>query len=180
MNTKYILHGGFKEGIKQENNIFFSEILKGTPQSVKVLIVYFATDNGEKYFPEDIEQFEKNGEGKNICFQIANEKEIEKQIYWADIVYLHGGSSLKIIEKMKQFPDCGLWLSNKIIAADSAGANLLSTNFYSKRNGVCEGTGILPIKFIPHFDEKNKDKLDNINVGLETVFLREYELKVIE
>ena len=180
MKTKYVLHGGFTPGIKSVNDSFFSEVLKDTPNELKILIVYFATDNGDKYFPEDQEQFEQNGQGKKLTFKKATKENFKVETEQTDIIYLHGGSSLKMLEAMKGFPNLKNHLNGKIVAADSAGANILSVNFYSKRNGACKGFGILPIKFIPHFEEESKSKLDHVNPNLETICLREYEHKLIE
>lgn len=180
MKTKYVLHGGFTPGIKSVSDSFFRKVLKDTPNELKILIVYFATDNGDKYFPEDQVQFEQNGQGKKLTFKKATIDNFKEETEQADIIYLHGGNSLKMLETMKGFPELKDLLKGKIVAADSAGANILSVNFYSKRNGICKGFGILPIKFIPHFEEENKSKLDHVNPNLETICLREYEHKLIE
>lgn len=180
MKTKYVLHGGFTPGVKSVSDSFFSEVLKDTPKKLIILIVYFATDNGDKYFPEDQEQFQKNGTDKKLTFKKASMDNFKRETEQADIIYLHGGNSLKMLEAMKDFPDLKDLLKGKIVAADSAGANILSVNYYSKRNGVCDGFGILPIKFIPHFEEENKGKLDHVNPNLETICLREYEHKLIK
>ncbi len=180
MKTKYVLHGGFQAGVKAENDKFFAEVLKNTKDNMNVLIVYFATDNGDKYFPEDIEQFEKNGVGKKLYFKKADRNILTEQLLWADIVYLHGGNSLKMLEAMSGFSGLRILLAGKVVAADSAGANLLSKYFYSKRNGVCEGFGVLPIKFVPHFEEENRNRLDEVANDFKTLYLKEYEYEVLE
>lgn len=81
---------------------------------------------------------------------------------------------------MKTCSDLKSRLAGKVVAADSAGANLLSKHFYSKRNRVCEGLGVLPIKFIPHFEEENRNKLDGLDQDCKSIFLREYEYEVVE
>lgn len=180
MKTKYVLHGGFQAGVKAENDKFFAEVLKSTKDNLNVLIVYFATENGDKYFPEDTEQFEKNGAGKQMLFKKADKDLLEEQLLWADIVYLHGGNSLKMLDAMSGFSDLRILLAGKVVAADSAGANLLSKYFYSKRNGVCEGFGVLPIKFIPHFEEENRNRLDEVAKDFKALCLNEYEYEVLE
>jgi len=74
--------------------------------------------------------------------------------------------------------DLGDLFKGKIIAGDSAGANVLSSAFYSMRIGVSEGLGLIPIKIICHYIEENKSKLNQIKPDLETIFLREYEFGV--
>lgn len=178
--TKYILHGGFRTGEKQVNDAFFSEILKTAPDPANILIVYFATENGDKYFPEDQEQFNKNSGGKKLTFVKATKENFIGQTKSADIIYLHGGSSLPLLDILKKFPDFPKLIQGKIVAGDSAGANYLSTVFYSRRNGVGEGDGILPIKIIPHFIEENRHQLDTVHPELKTIFLPEYHFEIYE
>jgi hypothetical protein len=77
-STKFVLHGGFNPGGGiQISDGFFHEMLVDTPSEVKVLIVYFATDNGDKYFPEDMEQFNKNSDERKLFFEKADEEGFE-------------------------------------------------------------------------------------------------------
>ena len=181
MKTKFILHGGFTPGKKQENDDFFQEILKSSPEKAKILLVYFAkeTDKIPANRDEDINQFNKNKHRKALSFDVANEETFLKQVVWADIVYLHGGISLKLLNTLKQFSNLKQLFEGKIIAGDSAGANVLSAVFYSERaGGVFNGLGILPIRTICHYSEKYKDKFVEDTFGLETLFLLEYRYKV--
>jgi hypothetical protein len=183
MKTKFILHGGFIPGEKQENDGFTKEILKDTPEKVRILLVYFAKelhripDNKA----EDITQFNKHKGNKEFIFEVATEELFEGQTQEADIVYLHGGASAKILEVLKKFSNLPRLLQGKIVASDSAGVNVLSKAFHSVTNGqVSEGLGILPFKVICHYKEEYKDKLADIYPELETVFLPELEFKVYE
>ena len=180
MGTKYILHGGFKPGAKQENDAFFSEILREAPKPAKVLLVYFAkeSDRVEKNKLEDIEQFNKNKGDKILSFEVATEELFIEQVRNADIVYLHGGTTFKLLDSLKQFSDLASLFRGKIIVGDSAGANVLCAAFYSLKNGPGEGFGLLLFKIICHYVEENKHKLDDIKPSLETFLLREYEFKV--
>jgi peptidase E len=182
MNTKYILHGGFAPHQKQEDDPFFREILKDAPETTKILLVYFAkeADRIPKNKEEDVDQFNKNRNQKKLSFDVASEESFLKQIEWADIVYLRGGDTIKLLEVLKKFSDLKGAFRGKIIAGDSAGANALSKVCYSKKaDQVCHGLGILPIGIICHYSEKLKDKLKDYNSNLEILFLSEYEFKVI-
>ena len=68
--------------------------------------------------------------------------------------------------------------AGKIIAGDSAGANVLASVFYSQSAGVLEGFEIIPIKIICHYVAENKDKLNGVKSDLETLFLGEYQIRV--
>lgn len=182
MKTKCILHGGFTPHIKQEDDSFFKEVLKDTPREVKILLVYFAKeiDRVALNKDEDINQFNKNKGDKVLSFEVADENLFTEQIVKADVIYLHGGKTLKLLNTLKQFPDIKSLFIGKIIAADSAGANVLATVFYSQSAaGVFEGLGFLPIKIICHYSDTYKQVFDNAHSDLETLFLQEYETKVI-
>jgi len=125
--TKFILHGGFnkEKGPIQENDKFFREILKDTSEDVKLLLVYFAErkEMVKLRIEQDKEQFNKNKRSKNIQFKIASEKNFIKDCKWADIVYLHGGRTVKLMRVLKKYEDLENVFLGKTIAGNSAGAN---------------------------------------------------------
>ncbi len=182
MKTKIILHGGFKPGQKQESDLFFREILNAAPENAKILLVYFAKeeDRIEKNSKEDIEQFNKSRGSKSIQFEIATKEHFRQQMLAADVVYLHGGRTQKLLDGMRDFTNFKEMIPGKVIAGDSAGANLLCSIFYSTSMGMGEGFGIIPLKIICHYVEENKDKLKGVRPELETLFLPEYSYKVYE
>lgn len=180
--TKFILHGGGSAGkIDEDNTDFYKEILKDTPESAKVLLVPFAKDT--ERIPLAIErvtvEFNKNRESKNLTIETATEDNLIAQIRSADVVYFHGGTSLKLLEVLKKYPDLREAIKGKVVAGESAGANVFCTYFYSPNaDGVFEGLGFLPLKSIPHYREEYKDKLNNVGLNLESLLLKEYEFKV--
>jgi len=179
--TKYVLHGGFdknKEYIKDE---FFKEALKDTPENVKILLVFYA--EFEEYLELRIkqckEQFDKNKGSKNLGFRMASEENFLEDCAWADVIFLSGGRTVKIIHKLKQFQNLEKVFEGKIIAGDSAGANVLVKLFYSRKSKeISEGLGILPLKIIVHYTEDMGNPLAEIEPNLETLFLHEYETVV--
>lgn len=182
MKTKFILQGGFPKEGAQENDPFFSEILSTASQTAKVLLVLFAkeADRIEKNTKEDIEQFTKNSGGKSLTFDVAREDAFIEQIKAADVIYFHGGHTGKLLDTLKTLPDFREEIKGKIVAGDSAGANVLCAAFYSLRMGAGEGLGILHFKVLCHYVEENKDKLNDIKPELETVILPELQFKVFE
>jgi peptidase E len=181
MKTKFILQGGFPKSGKQENDAFFSEILSTAPYAAKILLVLFAkeSDRVEKNTKEDIEQFTKNSGGKNVTFEVATEDNFIQQIQSSDIIYLHGGHTGKLLDTLKRFPDFKEIIKGKIIAGDSAGANVLCSAFYSLRIGVGEGLGILPFRILTHYVEENKDKLNSTRPELEMIILPELQFRTL-
>ena len=182
MKTKFILHGGFEPNTIQENDMFFREILSSAPKETKILLVYFAKKPHRvaKNRDEDIAQFDKNKGDRTISFETANEEDFPEQVRRADVVYLHGGHSGLILDAMKKFNGLKELFKGKIVVGDSAGANALSTVFYSDTIGIAEGFGVLPIKIICHYMEEKKDKLEAVRQDLETLRLPQYEFKVFE
>lgn len=182
MKTKFILHGGFKPGQTEEDNSrFYSEILKDAPEGAKILLVCFAKDTERvaTATTKVITEFNKNKWQKDIAFEIASEESFVEQIKSADIVYLHGGRTLKLRDALKRFPNLKELFSGKIVAGESAGANVLGKFCYSpSADQVIECLGILPIKIIPHYSEEYKGKLDGVGKELESVFLSEYEYRI--
>jgi peptidase E len=183
MATKLILHGGFSKdrGPVQEDDEFFREIFKDTEEEVKLLGVYFAEREEmlQLRMEHDQVQFTKNSDSKKIDFRVASEKTFEADCAWADIIYLHGGHTAKLMEALKKYSNIKELLSTRIIAGDSAGANVLAKFFYSKNSKVIgEGLGILPFKLVVHYEKGTPNPLGEIEPELETVFLQEYETKV--
>lgn len=183
MITKIILHGGFNKanGPVHKNDDFFKEMLKDTPDKVKVLMVYFA--ERDEMMPtrivQDKEQLNNNCSSKKLDFRIATEETFKKDLAWADVIYLHGGRTLKLMEALRKYPNIKQMLLNRIIAGDSAGANALGQLFYSKNSKeIGKGLGILPIKIIVHYEDGMPNPLVDIEPQLETLFLHEYETKV--
>lgn len=185
VKTKFILHGGFTPGnTNEDNGDFYAEILKDAPNTTtKILIVPFAKD------PERVaittrrvmDEFIVCTREQCVYFETATEESFMEQVQSADIIYFQGGTTLKLLQILKEFTGLKEALSGKIVAGESAGANVLASVFYSKStNNPYEGLGFLPIKLIPHYTDEYKDKLDNLMPKLETVMLNEYEHKVYE
>lgn len=182
MKTKFILHGGFTKGKTDEDNSkFYSEILKDAPQKAKVLLVCFAKDDDR--IPDATTrvtaEFNKNKGQKEISFEIATKEAFLQQIKLADVIYFHGGRTLKLLEALKEFPDFRNLFDGKIVAGESAGANVWGKYFYSPNaDSIGEGLGFLPLKIIPHYTEEYKGKLDGVGEDLEELDLPEYEFRV--
>ncbi len=181
--TKYILHGGDAQIFNNENDLFFREILKDCPNNPKILLVYFAkeVDRIPKNKAEDVEHFEKNKESKQLSFEIASEEYFLNQINNSDIVYIHGGSTVKLMSVLSKFENLQNHFKGKIVAGESAGANALSTICYSPSvDLVVKGLGILPVKIIPHYLPGKEIKLEGARQELELLLLSVYKYKVFK
>jgi hypothetical protein len=74
MNTKFIIHGGFNKNKTDENNqLFYSEILRDVSDGAHILLVPFAKDE-DRIIPatEKIsKEFQSVSEGKTLHINIA-------------------------------------------------------------------------------------------------------------
>jgi len=182
MATKFIIHGGFAGHVNDQNDAFFKEILQDTSDNPKVLLVYFAKelDRIPVNKEEDLVQFGRNKGSKSISLQVADEGSFVEQVKDADVIYLHGGNTLKLIETLKKFPRLRELVDGKVVAGESAGAYALSTLFYSKRasgDQASEGLGFVPVQTICHYSGENAEKLPE-NPKLETLLLPDYQYRV--
>ncbi len=184
MKSKFVLHGGFTAGkTDEDNHAFYAEILRDLPDRATILLCAFAKD------PDRItaainkvkSEFEKADSGRKLSFVTADPDQFEDQVKDADAIYFHGGTTSKLLEALKRFPNLPSLLAGKTIAGESAGANVIGKYSYSKSaDGVLEGLGLLPIKVIPHYSNVFAGKLDDVGKDLELVALKEYEFKVYE
>jgi glycosyltransferase involved in cell wall biosynthesis/peptidase E len=180
-HTKVILHGGNSGKQNDNNDLFFKEILKNSSKQARILLVFFAREESEykRLFNEISEQFNKNRGFIKIKLQIAYEKDFITQVQQSDIVYIHGGKTLKLLNVLKKYSTLTDILKGKIVSGESAGAYVLSTCFYSKsEGGVFSGLGLVPAKIICHYTGINEDKLDQYDKNLKKLLLKDYQFNV--
>jgi len=183
MTTKFILHGGYASKINSENDSFFREIVKDTPNQLNILLIYFAREISEhkRIFDKDTNQFKRNADNRNINFEIATTDNFLNQLEQTDIVYLRGGKTLQLLKTLKTFPEFVPLCEGKVIAGESAGTYVLSSYFYSKtEGGVFKRLGLVPVKAICHYIGENREKLDKCPKNLELLLLKDYEFKVFK
>lgn len=155
--TKYILNSGAIKSNPQKASKFFDEVLKNLGNNPKILMCFFAIlrENWEEKYEENLGIlpgfFKKGVEAK---FELAFPDTFVSQIKNCDVIYLHGGDDHLVQYWLKKFDLSKIW-EGKVIATSSASSNALSKQFWTcdwRRN--MEGLGILPIKFIAHFNSE--------------------------
>lgn len=152
--TKYVLNSGGVSNAPDQGVAFFKEIVKDLGPNPKVLLCFFAKlrEDWEGKFPETTMNI-KNllGEGIDPIFKMAIPDEFEKQVEWANAIYIHGGDDHLVQYWLKQFDLPKLW-EGKVVASNSAGSDTLVKHFWTGDWRKCmDGLGFLPIKFLPHF-----------------------------
>lgn len=176
--TKFVLHGGFNKERGFIEDAFFQETLSDAPLDVKILLVYFAEreEMAELRRTQAEEQFYKNRDGRNLSFRVPSEDSFIEDCTWADIIFLAGGRTTRLMEVLKKYQNLEQAFSGKVVGGDSAGANALGYHFYSKSSKeIGEGLKILPFKIVVHYVDGAPNPLIGVEPNLETLFLREYE-----
>lgn len=163
--TTYYIHGGDSSVLNAKNTKFYKYIFSKVKNKSKLLVLYHAKDRDawiDKY-TNDIDLINKIIPNNNLLFELGDSDliKLEKQLKNSDIIFIKGGSSLKLKEALLPLKDkFRQLLSGKIIISTSAGAYLLSKYYYSNdTNSIQEGFGILPIKLFCHYSKDQQPRL---------------------
>lgn len=196
--TKYVLNSG---GIKNEPALkkqFHQELIKGLGNAPRFLLCNFA--QGREYWEAKFQGYsdaisEDMPDGIKPSFMLAMPGEFAQQCSEADVIYFHGGDDHLLKYWMSQF-DMPTLFKDKIVATNSASSDMLATHYWTCDWRQCgDGFGILPIKFIPHYQstfgtddprgaidwEKAKQELSDYgDKSLKIYALKEGEFEVFE
>ena len=182
--TKYIVCGGVDKTDTFEKRIvkirdFYNEIISGSSEKVKILLCTFAKEDADMSNSVDkVKKIFLSISNKNVEFKISNNVNFQEQIIGADIVFFLGGRTEKLLNSINKYENIKYLFENKIVAGESAGANILCTESYSPRDQkITKGLSLLPIKIIPHYKQEYQDIFLEQD-GLERLPLKEYEYKV--
>ncbi|MBP9798289.1 Type 1 glutamine amidotransferase-like domain-containing protein [Candidatus Woesebacteria bacterium] len=185
MKTTYILHGGSAQHVNSENDPFFKEILKKTSNNPRILLVHFASppERLESNKERDTSQFLRNKGNKKLIFIEAVEVKFIEQIAQSDVIYLGGGTTGQLISALSTYRDFADSCKGKIVAGESAGANVQASYCYSKSGGgIIKGLGMVPVFMYPHYEKGGEKEIDLTQIpdSLERLFLANYEFRVFE
>ena len=155
---RLILMGGRPWLAEDGGRRFSDTILRYFPKEVKLAFCIFAQpesdwDETKKW---NTSMFNKFNSERDITYQTMTPENFESVSAWADVIYLPGGSSFALIEKMKSVGDISRLWDGKVIAGSSAGADLFCTGFIAlsdRKFGM--GLGWVRAVCIPHWRAKN-------------------------
>ena len=152
--TKYILNSG---GIRHQPVLkkqFHQEVVKGLGNNPKFVFCIFAQprEDWELKFPGYANSIiEDMPDGVVPSFELAMPASFAEQCQEADVIYFNGGDDHLLQYWMKQFNLPELF-KDKVVATNSASSDMLATHYWTCDWRQCaDGLGILPIKFIPHY-----------------------------
>ena len=152
--TKYVVNsGGIRKNPVKEKE-FFTEVIKGLGKSPNILFCMFAKarEDWEEKFIEYQKGFKNAISDKiNPVFQLALPDIFVAQVNKADAIIIYGGDDHLVQYWLKQYDIPKIW-QGKTIATSSAGSDVLVQHYWTSDWRQCmDGLGILPIKFIPHY-----------------------------
>jgi hypothetical protein len=151
MTTKYILAGGLDRAHEE----YWSDLSKQVEVngSLKVLSCFFS--QAEKYWQINFDGFVpffKSAFGESCQHELATKARFIDQLKTSDVVYLHGGHISLIEEVMSEYDNLESHFNGKIVIGSSAGANFLSSSYWSPRYRKAEqGSNIVPLNIMVHF-----------------------------
>lgn len=169
--AKYVLIGGGNIRTGETENIDLEIVKMSGKKEANVLFIGLASSFSDSYFDAVKIQYRKLGctcsylKKSNL---VNNPDLVIDKINRADIIYVGGGDSLKLMERIKMykldkiFSELG---DDKIIAGMSAGAIMcaklgLSDAFVlrgeSEKMNFIEGLGLVNLNICPHYNEKNR------------------------
>ena len=182
---KFILHGGHARAENDENESFFREFSSSFKDNTKVLLNFFA--GKEDGNPEQIERYKRkiNNTCKSIKlkFIVANQDSFLKQLKESHAMYVGGGSTPLLVNKLSKYKNLDKLFEGKIIAGSSAGAYFLTKYYYENDdNNFYKGLGILNIKALCHYNKENREiveKLNKYKERLPIIILPDYIYTVV-
>lgn len=189
--NKYIFHGGGCTQESESNETFFTEIVKNIPENGNLLLVYFAARNSDytERIQFDSEKF-RAVVNTEFTIEIATKEKFISQINNADSVYFRGGSTEKLIDTLREYPEFESALTSKTrtVAGSSAGAYALSTYFSSHyEDKISKGLGIVPVRVVTHYKsdkmpprEAAIEALKGTNTELPIIILKEAEWSIFQ
>ncbi len=153
--TKYVLNsGGIKNNLDLKRK-FHQEIVRGMGNSPKFLLCNFA--QGREYWEPKFAGYsnaiiEDMPGGVKPTFELAVPDRFIQQCEDADVIYIHGGDCDLLFYWMRKFDYLSMF-KDKVVATNSASSCMLARSYYTCDWRACQnGFGVLPLKFIPHYD----------------------------
>lgn len=163
--TKFILHGGNTRDFNEYNDSFFREMTAESTGKIKILLNYFSRENNEvaQCAEQDKKRILQHSVNKNVDFDIAAPNSMARQLETADVLYIRGGDTEKLVNIMKTIPRFHELLEHKVVAGSSAGVYVLAKYYWENDTDVLgEGLGILNLKARCHYQLQDKEIINKL------------------
>lgn len=162
---KYILHGGNSREVNPDNNSFFREMTLTSKGKTLVLLNYFSREDSEieELAEQDKQRILQNSHNQDLEFEIAVPERLSEQLSRVNIMYMRGGETDKLTEKMKLTPNLVQLFNNKVIAGSSAGVYVLSKYYWGNDSAkLGTGLGILNFKTYCHYKPEDNEIMQKL------------------
>jgi peptidase E len=180
--TKFVLHGGFSRRDNELNTQFFEEFARDIKDKGIVLMIFFASREAltiPETFADLSARIAAHASGKQFEFMLATKEDLVEQVKKADALYLHGGSTNKLLSVLRTYPDLRPSIEGKTVAGSSAGAYAIAAYGAShSESAMREGMGWAPLRVVCHYestelppDPAAVESLMHSHEELELVFL---------
>jgi len=150
--TLYILAGG-EDRASQDYGQKLEKIISVRFESPRVLSCFFSLPKNlwEEKAKSWGSWFQSNL-GDGVEYRSTTPESFLDDLDWADVIYLHGGTTALLKKSLEHFGTFYEKFKDKIVIGSSAGANFLSTTYYSpSQNSVDHGTGLAGVATIVHY-----------------------------
>lgn len=158
-NTTFILAGGNDRTTDGYAKRLEAELIKHIPSRPKLLSCFFSAPENEwpiKY--QNWKEWFTTSFSFEFDYDYAQKATFLQQIDEADIIYLHGGNTQLLSEALPDTDQFKAHLQGKVVVGSSAGANILSKNYWSSTKAVPRhGLGILDINIMVHYGTTNHE-----------------------
>ena len=103
------------------------------PKELKLAFCIFAQPESEweETRKWNTGMFDKFKGGREISYQTMTDEDFAEVSAWADIVYIPGGSTSVLVERLAALGDAAKLWDGKVVAGASAGANLMCEGYIS-------------------------------------------------
>lgn len=173
---KYILAGGHVHKAQDGGKAFCEELMLDiNKKQIKILDCIFARpiDSWQESLEKDRLFFSRFI--KDFELKLADINKFIEQVKESDIIFFQGGTPFNIMSILNRNNNWIKELDGKILVGTSGGADAICKYYgVGKTGNVGDGLGLLPIKFIPHWQSKY-DEGSNINWIALREKLKEYK-----
>lgn len=157
--TKYILAGGNDRGFANYWEKLRLEVKKSVNGPATFLSCQFSQPESE--WDERFTSWKgwlENHFSKEYNYVLASKSVFRKQLADADLLYLHGGDTKSLKQRLESLNITKRDFKNKIVIGSSAGANYLSSKYWSSTNRAPgRGSGIVDVNIMVHYGSTDHD-----------------------
>lgn len=152
MVTTYILAGGNDRSTAGYGERLSGEIARNVtnPTILSCFFSYPAEEWEAK--AQDWQPWFADYFGSDVRYDYARKETFLEQIDQADVIYLHGGDTRLLFDTLPSADALKEHFKGKVIVGSSAGANVLSKNYWSSKRAVpARGLGIVNSNIMVHY-----------------------------